>query len=111
MFEIHHFYVEGKANREKKIMPYAAPCDGGGARKRRPQAPEGERSGGELGGSPGCKSPLRAFGLTPLGMFVGRFRDPQAAFAAAEGLEFGEPFVAGTVRAKRRARPQLGQAG
>src|SRR5262245_44714814 len=38
-----------------------------------------------------CKEPLRAFGLTPLGMLVGGFRDPEAAFAAAQGLEFYEP--------------------
>jgi len=39
LFEIHHFYVEGKANTEKTFRrPHAT--EGESARKRRPQARE-----------------------------------------------------------------------
>jgi hypothetical protein len=34
-----------------------------------------------------CEEPLQAFGLTPLRMLVGGFRDPEAAFAAVQGLQ------------------------
>src|SRR6476660_5914416 len=88
-------------------MAKARSCDdlGKWARKRRPQARErGTLRVGEVGRKLG-KRPLRASGLILRRIFVGCFRHPQAAFAAAEGLQFRE-----TVRSWNGPRKAQGAA-
>jgi len=55
LFEINHFYVKGKANREKTFD--AAACGDSAARKRTPKRNGGEALGWEVGRK---LSPLRA---------------------------------------------------
>ena len=91
MYEINRFYVGGKASKEdarqtnKRLLIVAERQRGVRTKGKRP-----EREGAwALGGweKARFKEPLRSFGLTPVGMLVDGFRDPEAAFAAAEGLK------------------------
>ena len=55
VFEIHHFYVEGKANNRKDFLTRLA--DGGRGAQKRPQARERRALGvGEVGRKPGEKA-------------------------------------------------------
>jgi hypothetical protein len=63
---------------------------GNGSRKRNPRREGDERPGLGSRRKAGLKKPLRAFGFIAGRMLVGRFRDPEAAFLAAEGLELRE---------------------
>src|ERR1700733_13810411 len=72
LFEIHHFYVEDKANTEKTFRrPHATPCDR--ARKGAKEDPRRDRASARGWGNGGSlkKKPLRAFGPIPRGMLVG----------------------------------------
>jgi hypothetical protein len=87
-FEIRYFYVEGKANSEKTLL-MAIATSYGGSRKKDPERERGGALGG-LGRRKWGKRPLRASELIPQTMFVGWFRNPEAAFPAAKGLKFRE---------------------
>ena len=58
-----------------------------------------------------CEEPLRAFGLTPLGIVVGGFRYPEAAFAAVQGLQFCEPVRRGNGPREVQGAPATGASG